>query len=281
MPNGVAALYIRVSTVEQADEGYSLAAQEKALREYCDRNGYDVHSLYTDRGLSGKDVKHRPGVQALMRDMEQRAFDRVVVWKLTRLTRSLMDLCSMCDKMDKFGVSLISITEAFDVSTPAGRMMRNILGTVAQWEREVIGENVLSGMTERAEQGLRTCSRVLGYDVVKGGGMTVNEAEAATVRRIFCAYLQMQSFVDVVQWANAQGIRGKNGKKMSAQSIRVILTRPIYAGHYTFRGKQYRGDFEPIIDIASFVKVQRIIRTRGDKIGRHLKEPLSEMSFGC
>lgn len=75
------------------------------------------------------------------------------------------------------------------------------------------------------------------------------------------------------------GVRGKYGQKMSAQSVRVILTRPIFAGYYTFRGKPYRVDFEPIINMASFVKVQWIIRMSGDKIGQHLKEPLLNMSY--
>ena len=124
------AIYIRVSTAGQAEEGYSLDAQERLLTDYCRARKYEIYQIYRDEGISAKDIIHRPGMLSLLEDAEDKKFDMILVWKLTRFSRNLADLAVACDKLDKRGVALVSYSEAFDSCTPAGRMVRSMLGTV-------------------------------------------------------------------------------------------------------------------------------------------------------
>ena len=160
----IVAIYIRVSTLDQAREGYSLKMQEQTLREWCKEKGYIIYDLYADRGISGKDFNHRPDMLRLMRDAKDGCFNSVVFWALSRFTRSVQDLYNTLDKFQKWGVSMVSYTEAFDTSTPMGRAMIGIVGVFAQLEREITSERVAAAMQMRAAQGKRTCSEILGYD---------------------------------------------------------------------------------------------------------------------
>ena len=265
------AIYVRVSTVEQADEGYSLMAQEKTLSEYCRSRGYEIIGVYKDEGISAKDIKHRPQMVKLLDDAKNGKFDVLLVWKLTRLTRSLPDLCAICDKLDRHGVSFISYSESFDCSTPAGRMMRNILGVVAQWEREVISENVKLAMAERAAQGKRTCSYVLGYEK-DGDSLRVNPAEAELVKFIYKQYLTAKNIKQVSDLCCERGYTGKMGGKLKPESIHKILTRFVYCGFYSFLRVPHKGSHEAIIDVDTYNQVQEIMLQ--NTVGRERKHEL-------
>ena len=95
------AIYIRVSTEEQAREGYSLAAQERSLREKCSREGWEVYDVYADRGISGKDITHRPAMTTMLDDASRHEFDLILVWALSRFTRSVADLYTTYENLQK------------------------------------------------------------------------------------------------------------------------------------------------------------------------------------
>ena len=142
--------YIRVSTDEQAKEGFSLDAQESRIRSYCEAKGWNLARVYRDEGISGKNLD-RPGVQSLITDLKSNGINVVVILKLDRLTRSIRDLGLLID--DLFGgVALASVAEGFDSSTAAGEMVMNLLGTVAQWERKVIGERTKAVLDHKADR---------------------------------------------------------------------------------------------------------------------------------
>lgn len=122
-----AAIYTRVSTTEQAREGYSLEAQEKVLREYCVLKKYQIIDIYSDEGISGKDITHRPEMNRLLADAKAQKFDIILVWKLTRFSRRLSDLTKTCEDLEKWNVYLVSYSESFDCSTPAGKMIRPLI----------------------------------------------------------------------------------------------------------------------------------------------------------
>lgn len=143
------AIYIRVSTLDQAREGYSLDAQEKTLRKWCEERKYNVYDLYADKGISGKDIKHRPDINRLLNDAKNGKFDLVLFWALSRFTRSVSDLYSTMEKFQQWNISMVSYTEAFDTSTPMGRAMIGIVGVFAQLERELTSERVSAAMAER------------------------------------------------------------------------------------------------------------------------------------
>ncbi len=266
--NTVVAIYKRVSSEEQAREGYSLDAQEKVLLDYCKLRGYTVYKIYADEGISAKDIKHRPGMLSLLSDARQKKFNTILVWKLTRFTRKLSDLTTVCDDLESYGVYLSSYTEAFDSKTPSGRMVRAMLGAVAQFDREVISENVKLGMEERARQGKRTCNEVVGYDIVDKDNLVINEKEAEYVRFVYDSYLKYKTISKVLVVCKERGFTGKRGKPPRHESIHRILTRPIYCGYNLFNGKLYKGAHPAIIPVSKYNRVQQIMMDRGVASGR-------------
>nr|DAD69040.1 MAG TPA: integrase [Siphoviridae sp. ctFiA6] len=170
--NKKVAIYVRVSSLDQAKDGYSLAAQERTLRKYCLDKNYSVYELYADEGISGKDMVHRPAVQRLMQDAEEKKFDVILFWALSRFTRSVSDLYQTVYKLNQLNIDLVSYTEAFDTSTPFGRAAIGILGVFAQLERELTSERVSFALNEKFEQNKYTPSYMKGY-IKKNGKLHI------------------------------------------------------------------------------------------------------------
>src|SRR5450432_3553680 len=143
-----AALYVRVSTDEQ-----NTNAQERALKEYVQRRGWLLYHIYKDTGISGS-VSSRPGLNELMKDCRRRAIDVVVVWKFDRFARSLKTLISGLELCRAFGIDFVSVTEAVDTSLPAGEMLFQMIGAVAQFERSLIAERVKAGLDNARKNGV-------------------------------------------------------------------------------------------------------------------------------
>lgn len=263
-----AAIYIRVSTLDQAREGYSLEAQETTLRKWCAEHKYEVYDLYADRGISGKDMDHRPDMQRLIRDAEAHCFDTVVFWALSRFTRSVEDLYETMSNFQAWEISMVSFTESFDTSTPMGRAMIGIVGVFAQLEREITGERVRAAMAARAAKGMRTCTEILGYDLKGKDSMEINKRESEYVRYVFETYLERKNLSEVAELCRERGYRGKRGRVPTAWTISVILTRPQYCGYNVYVGELYKGNHEPIVDVQTFNRVQSLLRKQGKTIGR-------------
>lgn len=269
-----AALYIRVSTLDQAREGYSLEAQEKSLRKYSTEKGYEVIELYADRGISGKDIDHRPDLRRLLEDVKSDRLDIVIFWALSRFTRSVSDLYNIMQIMEQYNVALASYTEPFDTTTPIGRAMIGIVGVFAQLERELTGERVSAAMAVRASHGKRTCHEVLGYDLDGKDSLKINPWEAEYVRYVYSTYLKVRNLSNVAALCRALGYRGKRGKEPTAYTVAVILTRPIYAGYNLFKGQLYKGNHPPIVSIDTYNRVQQILKRQGNCTGRPLKKEI-------
>lgn len=219
------AIYIRVSTLDQVREGYSLEAQEKKLRKWCTDRKYIVFDIYADRGISGKDIEHRPDMNRLLHDAKEGKFDMVIFWALSRFTRSVSDLYTTMERFQKWNVSMVSYTESFDTSTPMGRAMIGVVGVFAQLERELTSERVFAAMEERAEQGKRTCHEVLGYDKSGKDSFIINPKEAEYVRFCFTQYLLRKNLSEVAFVCKEKGYRGKRGKIPTAYSIQKKLSQ--------------------------------------------------------
>lgn len=273
----IVAIYIRVSTLDQAREGYSLKMQEQTLREWCKEKGYIIYDLYADRGISGKDFNHRPDMLRLMRDAKDGCFNSVVFWALSRFTRSVQDLYNTLDKFQKWGVSMVSYTEAFDTSTPMGRAMIGIVGVFVQLEREITSERVAAAMQMRAAQGKRTCSEILGYDKKGKDSFSVNPQEAEYVKFCFEKYLERKNLSEVAELCRQHGYRGKRGKEPCAWTVSVILSRPQYCGYNPYCGEYYKGDYDPIISIETYNKVQRLLERQGKIVGRNRRKRLMHL----
>ena len=136
------AIYCRVSTIEQAEEGYSIDEQERLLRDWCNRMNYSVYKVYSDRGISGKDIKNRPALKELLKDAEERKFQMVISWKINRISRKLSDVLKIVDVLEQNNIAFNSYSEQFDNSTPAGKMQFHMMALIGEFERGTIAQNV-------------------------------------------------------------------------------------------------------------------------------------------
>lgn len=256
----VAAIYVRVSTDEQVQEGQSIQAQIEVLTQYCKLFGIKIFKIYKDLGLSGKNT-NRPGLEELIKDSKAKSFNTVVVWKISRLSRSLKDLLVLLDQFEHDGINFISYSEKFDTTTPVGRMTLQILGSIAEFERNTIVENVKLGLGEVARQGRKASCPMLGYDYVDKD-LQINPSEAETIRLIFDMYINRDIGISgIAKWLNVNGYKTKRGNNFGKDTVGDLLANPIYIGknrHNIGTDKEYvvDGIHEPIIDIGTWEAAQ-------------------------
>lgn len=158
------AIYARVSTTEQAEEGYSIDEQLRLLREWCDRNGFAVYKEYADRGISGKNITARPALKQLINDAKQKEFDIVLVWKMNRISRDILDILKLVNVFEQNGINFKSYSENYETETAQGKLQFHMMAAIAEFERANIAENVKMGMIARAKEGSWNGGQVLGYD---------------------------------------------------------------------------------------------------------------------
>ena len=284
------AIYCRVSTTEQAEEGYSIDEQNIKIREYCEREGHEIYNLYEDRGISGKNITNRPGIKQLLQDATENKFDLVIVWKLNRISRKLLDILNIVELLNKHNIAFRSLTENFETETPSGKLQLNIMGAIGEFERETIAENVKMGLLARAKEGRWNGGVVLGYDLVelnnegkkrKNTVLKINEKEANTVRRIFELYSQGHGYKAVVNRINKEGHKTKRNGEFAVSTVKEILQNPVYIGKIRYNVRQdwskkrrnninanpilSDGIHEPIIDVETWNKVQVILKERSKK----------------
>ena len=145
-----AAIYARVSTLNSQDP----AMQVRELEEYCERRGWRAVRAYIDAGVSGTREK-RPGLDKLMADAKQRKFDAVLVWKLDRWGRSLRHLVNSLAELEALGIVFVSLKDNLDLSTPSGRLMFQVVGAMAEFERSLVVERVRAGLRNAKAKGKR------------------------------------------------------------------------------------------------------------------------------
>jgi DNA invertase Pin-like site-specific DNA recombinase len=146
-----AAIYARVSTINgQQDPEMQLREQ----REYAERRGWDVAGEYVDRGVSGS-KDHRPALDSMMVAAQGRKFDVVLIWKLDRFARSLKHLVNALAEFEALGIVFVSLRDNLDLTTPAGRLMFQIIGAMAEFERALIQERVRAGLRHARAKGKR------------------------------------------------------------------------------------------------------------------------------
>ncbi|MGX7627600.1 recombinase family protein [Bacillus thuringiensis] len=260
------AIYARVSTEEQAVEGYSISAQKKKLTAYCEAQDWEVVGYYVDEGISAKNT-NRPELIRMIDHIKKGLIDCVLVYRLDRLTRSVLDLYNLLDVFEKYDCKFKSATEVYDTTTAIGRLFITIIAALAQWERENIGERVRVGQQEKVRQGKYTSGRKpYGYNADhKEGVLTVIEEEAKVVRSVFNDYLKGHSAQRICKKLNTIGTPGRN--YWNEKAILYILENPLYVGTLRWR-KETEHYFEipnsvpPIIDKELFDNVQKLRESR-------------------
>lgn len=234
-----AAIYIRVSTDAQFEEGYSVEAQKEQLTAYCVSKGMKNYDYYIDGGWSGSNIE-RPEMEHLIKDVKDGKISHVIVYKLDRLSRSQKDTLYLIE--DLFmpnNVDFVSLTESLDTSTPMGRAMIGILAAFAQLERENIRMRTRMGMNERVKDGYWMGGGRIpyGYDYDKSRGILVPNKDADKVRKIYDLYIKGYSTQSI---ANMLGLKYD---KLATQ----ILKRKSNYGVIEYNGVEYKGRHEPII----------------------------------
>ncbi|MFD2215335.1 recombinase family protein [Metabacillus endolithicus] len=223
------AIYVRVSTEEQASEGYSIAAQLQTLRNYALLYNWEIADEYVDEGISGKNITGRPAMQRLVADVEQDKFHAVLVWKISRLSRNMLDTLTLLDKFEDYGVKFISYSENFDTGSPIGRLVVQLMASIAEMERNTLSENVKLGMKQRALEGSWNGGVIFGYDSIEKE-LVINKEEAKVVKLIYTLYSQGKGLKAIANQLNKNGYRTKRDRHFSINGMATILDNPVYNG---------------------------------------------------
>ena len=251
-----AALYTRVSTEDQAKEGFSLEAQLDKLKAYCKARDWNIANEYVDDGYSGRNTK-RPQYSRMMEEMDQ--WDTLQVIKMDRIHRNSKNFMEMMEDLNKNNKEFVSMTESLDTSTAMGRFVMDIIQRIAQLESEQIGERVYFGMEQKARSkgGMLGFNIPYGYDY-RNGCLVINKHEEIFVKRIFKLYKSGMSMKKIADSLNLEHVPTKQNKSWGSETVSKILRNPLYCGTFHWEDIEHADIYPSIIDEESFIQVQNI-----------------------
>ena len=240
----LAAVYIRVSTEDQVQHGFSLAGQEDSLKNYASVLGYELHKVYRDEGKSAKDIKHRPAMMEMLKDAEEKKFSAIFIYKLDRFSRSLKDLILTIDKLKDWDIDFVSLQDKIETASASGKLMFHIISAFAEFERNIIGERTSFGMQRKNREGGFVNKPPFGYKMVEKE-LKFDLRKSPLVREIF------QEFID-------DNSLNKLAKKygLSVNGVKKILANRTYLGDVKFAGETNKGTHSPLVSQELFEKVQ-------------------------
>jgi DNA invertase Pin-like site-specific DNA recombinase len=222
--------YVRVSTEHQADGGVSLDAQRAKLEAYAVAMDLDLVALVEDAGVSAKTL-NRPGLRRALAMLDAGEAEALLIVKLDRLTRSVRDLGDLVERYFASRCSLLSVSDSIDTRTAAGRLVLNVLTSVAQWEREATGERTRDALVHLKAEGVKLGGEALGWRRAETtdaeGRRTVEDidSEAETMNRIFALRAKGRSLRDIAAILTAEGRSTKRGGAWAAETVRKVLAR--------------------------------------------------------
>ncbi len=277
----ICAVYTRKSTEEGLDQSFnSLDAQRDACENFIASQKSEGWVLsrerYDDGGFSGGNMD-RPGLKKLLENVRSGLVDIIVVYKIDRLSRSLADFAKLVEIFDEHKVTFVSVTQSFNTTTSMGRLTLNILLSFAQFERELAGERVRDKIAASRQRGIWMGGMPpLGYDVIERK-LIPNPAEAQIVQEIFKRFAALPSMATLVRDLRAKGVTSKawtttkgierKGKLITKGFVYKLFKNPVYIGIAAYKGNQYPGEHQAIIDQELWGTVQELLRA-GDK---HIK----------
>jgi site-specific DNA recombinase len=269
------AIYIRRSTDEE-HQPHSLEAQEIKLRAFVDSQPgeWTIVAVYAD-DASGATTE-RKELTKMLRAARAGLFDTLLVYRVDRLSRRVRDLVWLLDELADAEVVFRSATEPFDTSSPAGRLFVQMLGSFAEFEREVIIDRVIARMERKAAKGLwNGGARPLGYVVDKEASqLRIVEDEASTIRLIFDRYTRARLGTQAIATLlNERGLTTRMGKPWSQHTVEWTINNRVYIGEKQFRGIVVKNAHEPIITTNQFDLAQEILGKRSAEIGRRASNP--------
>jgi len=264
------ALYLRVSTEEQAKEGYSLGAQRLTLEDYCEIHDLQIVKVYTDDGYSGTNTR-RPAYREMLSEID--SWDSILVLKMDRIHRNTRNFIEMMDFLKKKGKSFISKQEKLDTDTAMGNFFMTLMQGIAQLESEQIGERTRDGMRQKAESlsesddEKRTMGFTppFGYRIVDGK-LDDDFDEQYVVDLIFQLYANDESMDSICYSLNRQGLLTRKGNPWNKYNLRNILHNPVYAGYMRWDGLLIKHDATPVVTPEQFNGIQ-------EKMAKKVRDP--------
>lgn len=228
-------LYVRVSTLAQDIDGFSINAQITQLKEYCSFQGYKVVDVYADRGISGKSM-NRPELQRMLKDSKEGKLDCVMVYKTSRLARNTSDLLSIVEGLHRQNVEFFSLSENMKFDSNSGKLLLQILASFSEFERNNIAEGAFMGQLRRSQEGYYQGNLPLAYDKIPDNKheLMINQHEANIVKYIFESYAKGHGYRKIANALNHKGYVTKKGNPFSISAITYILSNPFYIGKIQF-----------------------------------------------
>jgi DNA invertase Pin-like site-specific DNA recombinase len=260
------ALYARVSTEDQAAEGYSLEAQLDMLRAYVenpedDNETHTIYEEYVDEGHSGR-KESRPAYAKMMSDIKH--WDAIAVIKMDRIHRNSRNFMAMMDVLRKNNKEFISTTDMLDTKTATGTFVVDMIQRLAQLESDIIGERTYFGMEEKAKT---SKGKIMGFTPPFGygthkGELVAREDELEVVRQIFKSYKNGQTMEEIAWSLNRNGILTRKQNPWNKFNLRNILHNPVYAGYMRWDGIYIQHNADPAVSEKEYNDVQILMASK-------------------
>ncbi len=258
----IAGIYIRVSTEDQAREGFSLGEQEEKLRQLCKYKGFEVFKVYKDAGISAKNMKNRPQFQQMIEDMKNGLINYIVAYKLDRVTRSVRDLEVLISTLEKYQCYLICDRDDVNTSTANGRFFVRMLTVLSQLEIEIVSERTKFGLNGAIKAGHIPCKCPLGYYRAPDKTLKIDNTTKDIVLRIFELYLEGKSYQTIANILNQEKVLYPQVKKWIDSSVNRIINNKIYMGDY----ERYKNDNDKETEIYMDVVPPIITRAMWEEV---------------
>jgi site-specific DNA recombinase len=247
----LAAIYIRVSTQDQAQHGFSLDAQQDSLINYAKALGYEIYKIYRDEGKSGKDMKHRSEMMQMLKEAEEKKFSAIFIYKLDRFSRSLKDLILTIDQLKEWGIDFISLQDKIETTSASGKLMFQIIGAFAEFERNIIGDRTKFGMERKAKEGGFITKAPKGYILVNK--QLILGENSGKIKEIFEEFLNSEISLTKLSKKN----------NLTPAGIKKLLQNTTYLGKVKFAHKESQGQHPVLINQQLFEQVQQKMKEKG------------------
>lgn len=251
------AIYCRVSTMEQVNEGYSIREQERKLKAFCDVNDWNKYEVFIDAGISGGSMD-RPALNKMMDNISK--FDLVLVYKLDRLTRSVRDLLDMLEVFEQNNVSFRSATEVYDTTNAMGRLFVTLVGAMAEWERATIRERMMMGRRAAFDAGNFVTNPPFYYDKVNN--KLVPNEYVKVFNQLVALVKKGYSTREIATKMNNSKAKTPKITKWNKTTVSRALRNPVARGHTKFGDMFWKDTHEPIITEQEYKEVEDMLHKR-------------------
>src|SRR5690625_466382 len=253
------AIYIRVSTREQADEGYSIASQREKLISFCKAMSWSNYKFYVDEGVSAKDM-NRPELQRMLKDMRNGNLSMILVYRLDRFTRKVKDLHKMLDEMEQLDCAFKSATEPYDTSSAMGKLIITLIATIAEWETANSSERIKLNLEKKVSSGERVGGIPYPFDLGDDERLVINEKRSQVTLEMNEMVKSGMSSERVADYLTETNI---DKPVWRSNTVLRILRNPALQGDTRWNDKVYKNTHKGIISEDELETIQQILKDRG------------------